>query len=101
MKLRKKIVILFSTVMMIAAVLNILYILDLTPEWSFRLGFIAVMLCSVIMNISNIIKSKKTTSPNNVEILSYKKGMNKILIWLLPCVALIWISTYIIAEFTK
>ena len=93
--------ILILLVLTIATTLNVLYIIDLIPEWSFRIGFLVVMICSIIVNIKNITVSKKPKMPKDTVTLANNDNINKLFKVLLLCVTLIWFSTFIVAEITK
>lgn len=96
MKSQRKPQLLFVLVTMAATFLNILYIANRIPELPFRLGFIGVMLSSIITNINaaNLFKRQETHQESE----TYSNA-NKVFRWLYVSVMVLWLVTYFIAMF--
>jgi hypothetical protein len=100
-KIGKKTTMVFLAVLTMAGILNILYIFDLIPEFGCRIGFITVMLCSIIINSRNVIKSKKHTLSKEAGTLADNKYESKVFRVLLLGMTLIWFVTYVMVTFMK
>lgn len=89
-------------VLILDSIINILYFADIIPEWIFRIGFIVVMFCSIIMNILNSRDSRKAGSLSGAA--TYKQSKEAVSKWytcLYIISLLLWIASYAIATFLK
>jgi|GEM_PF-6547808 hypothetical protein len=49
MKSKKSLLLLITCI--ISSITNVLYIIKIVPDWVFRIGFIVVIICSIVMNL--------------------------------------------------
>jgi hypothetical protein len=77
---------------------NILFIVNIVPEWVFRLGFVIVVISSIVMNISTMIsnvKGKNTLSDNST--IKTQITVKPIFIYVSVLILVFWIVSYIAA----
>jgi hypothetical protein len=82
----------------LSSIANILFIVKIAPEWAYKLGFVIVMISSIVMNIRTIINNKKVNKASNVTLTSKIEIQSKSLFFYLIIFALVfWIISYAIA----
>jgi len=82
--------------------INILYIADIIPEWIFRLGFLIVIICCLIMNLNNLKASrKKKKMQSDATSKPSAEPAKKWFVILCIVSALLWAPSYCIAIFVK